>query len=111
MFVPAATATEPREVLAAIGRAVGADLTGVGSPMEGLVELFGVGRWLLIVDNADDMSMAQPYLPIKGNGSILLTTRASAAGWLAPSLEVDTMGLMEGAELLLRRAALRRSHR
>lgn len=54
-FVPAATATEPREVLAAIGRAVGADLTGVGSPLEGLVELFGVGRWLLIVDNLEQV--------------------------------------------------------
>ncbi|MFL5590594.1 MAG: helix-turn-helix domain-containing protein [Ktedonobacteraceae bacterium] len=60
--------------------------------------------WLLIVDNADDLSLAQPYLPLRGNGSVLLTTRASAVGWLAPSLEVDTMGVMEGIELLLRRA-------
>ena len=60
--------------------------------------------WLLIVDNADDLSLAQPYLPLRGNGSVLLTTRASAVGWLAPSLEVDTMGMMEGIELLLRRA-------
>jgi hypothetical protein len=26
------------------------------------------------------------------------------AGWLAPSLEVDAMGVLEGTELLLRRA-------
>jgi tetratricopeptide (TPR) repeat protein/transcriptional regulator with XRE-family HTH domain len=63
--------------------------------------------WLLIVDNADDLSLIQPYLPLQGNGNILLTTRASAAGWLGPSLEVDTMGLLEGAELLLRRAQRR----
>ena len=60
--------------------------------------------WLLIVDNADDLSLAQPYLPLQGNGSVLLTTRASASGWLAPSLEVDAMGVLEGVELLLRRA-------
>jgi tetratricopeptide (TPR) repeat protein/transcriptional regulator with XRE-family HTH domain len=60
--------------------------------------------WLLIVDNADDLSLVQPYLPVQGNGSVLLTTRASAVGWLASSLEVDTMGLIEGTELLLRRA-------
>ena len=38
------------------------------------------------------------------NGSILLTTRASAVGWLASSLEVDAMGMMESIELVLRRA-------
>ena len=57
--------------------------------------------WLLIVDNADDLAMVQPYLPLKGNGSVLLTTRTSAAGWLTPSLEVDAMGVLEGTELLL----------
>jgi hypothetical protein len=60
--------------------------------------------WLLIVDNADDLSLVQPYLPVRGNGSVLLTTRSSAVGWLASSLEVDTMGLIEGTELVLRRA-------
>jgi NB-ARC domain len=48
--------------------------------------------WLLIVDNADELSLVQPYLPLQGNGSILLTTRATAVGWLASSLEVDAMG-------------------
>ncbi len=60
--------------------------------------------WLLLVDNADDLSLVQPYLSLQGNGSVLLTTRASAAGWLASSIEVDAMGVLEGAELLLRRA-------
>ena len=41
--------------------------------------------WLLILDNADDLSLAQPYLPLRGNGSVLLTTRASAAGWVLSS--------------------------
>jgi len=60
--------------------------------------------WLLIFDNADDPSMIEPYLPRGGNGSILLTTRARAVGSLATSVEVETMGFLEGTQLLLRRA-------
>ncbi|MDQ2715214.1 MAG: tetratricopeptide repeat protein [Chloroflexota bacterium] len=61
-------------------------------------------RWLLIFDNADDLPLVQAYLPQRGNGSILLTTRASAVGSLTTSIEVEKMGLMEGTHLLLRRA-------
>jgi tetratricopeptide (TPR) repeat protein/transposase-like protein/transcriptional regulator with XRE-family HTH domain len=60
--------------------------------------------WLLIFDNADDLSLVQPYLPRWGNGCILLTTRAHAVGAFASSLEVDSMGVMEATHLLLRRA-------
>jgi tetratricopeptide (TPR) repeat protein/transcriptional regulator with XRE-family HTH domain len=60
--------------------------------------------WLMIFDNADEPSLVLPYLPRRGKGSILLTTRASAVGSLAPSIEVETMGLLEGTHLLLRRA-------
>lgn len=60
--------------------------------------------WLLIVDNADDLSLVQPYLPVEGNGCLLFTTRAHAVGNIASSFEVDTMGIMEGIQLLLRRA-------
>ena len=60
--------------------------------------------WLLIFDNADDLSLVRKYLPQQGNGSILLTTRANAVGSLAASVEVETMGFFEGAQLLLRRA-------
>ncbi|GHO87379.1 helix-turn-helix transcriptional regulator [Dictyobacter formicarum] len=62
--------------------------------------------WLLIVDNADDLALVQPYLPIEGNGCLLFTTRASAVGNLASAIDVETMGLLEGAHLLLRRAHL-----
>src|SRR6266567_3242893 len=60
--------------------------------------------WLLIFDNADDLSLIPSYLPSRGNGSILLTTRANAVGALASSVEVDCLGLTEGTQLLLRRA-------
>ena len=61
-------------------------------------------RWLLIFDNADEISLIREYLPRQGNGSILLTTRADAVGSLAASVEVTNMGLIEGTEFLLRRA-------
>lgn len=61
-------------------------------------------RWLFIVDNADDLSLIQEYLPQRGGGSILVTTRANAIGSLAISLEVEQMGLVEGTQFLLHRA-------
>jgi tetratricopeptide (TPR) repeat protein/nucleoside phosphorylase len=60
--------------------------------------------WLLIFDNADDVTLVTDYLPKQGLGSILLTTRTHAVGSLATSIEVETMGLIEGTHLLLRRA-------
>ena len=54
---------------------------------------------------ADDVSIIQKYLPQRGNGSVLLTTRANAVGSLAVlSIEVEKMGLMEGTQFLLHRA-------
>ena len=61
-------------------------------------------RWLLIFDNADDLSILHSYLPNNGNGSILLTTRSDADFPLAASIEVENLGLMEGTKLLLLRA-------
>ncbi|HEY4389160.1 MAG TPA: FxSxx-COOH system tetratricopeptide repeat protein [Ktedonobacteraceae bacterium] len=60
--------------------------------------------WLLIYDNADDITFLPVYLPKEGRGSILFTTRASAVGALAPSLEVDVLSLKDAIQLLLRRA-------
>ena len=51
--------------------------------------------WLLIFDNADDLSLIPSYLPSRGNGSILLTTRANAVGALASSVEVDCLDASE----------------
>jgi tetratricopeptide (TPR) repeat protein/transcriptional regulator with XRE-family HTH domain len=60
--------------------------------------------WLVIFDNADEMSLLQPYLPQRGNGSLLLTTRSHAVGSLAAPIEVENMGLVEGTAFLLQRA-------
>ena len=48
--------------------------------------------WLMVFDNADDIEMASSYFPTRGNGDLLLTTRASAIGTFDASLEVETMG-------------------
>ncbi|GCE06796.1 FxSxx-COOH system tetratricopeptide repeat protein [Dictyobacter aurantiacus] len=64
--------------------------------------------WLLIVDNVDDLSFIYDYLPRRGNGNILLTTRASAVGSLTIPITLETMSVEEGTRFLLRRA--RRPH-
>ena len=62
--------------------------------------------WLLILDNADDLSLLTDLLPVGGQGHLLLTTRAQATGKIAQSLLVETMQLAEGMKLVLRRAKL-----
>ncbi len=63
-------------------------------------------KWLLILDNADDLEMVAPYLPDATTGHIILTTRARATGNIARKIELPTMSQPEGALLLLRRAKL-----
>ena len=62
-------------------------------------------RWLLVLDNADDLRQLRLYLPTT-NGHILFTTRAQALGDLAEKVEVTRMAIDEGALLLLRRAKM-----
>jgi tetratricopeptide (TPR) repeat protein len=62
--------------------------------------------WLLILDNADDLTLARTYLPSAFGGHILLTTRAQSMGRLAARIEVQTLDQDVGALLLLRRAGL-----
>src|SRR6266581_1755103 len=62
--------------------------------------------WLLILDNADDLSLVPAFLPPSLGGHLLLTTRAFAVGHLASRIEVDTLSVEQGALFLLRRASL-----
>ena len=55
VFVPLETATRREQVLAGIARAVGVGLAGADSPLQVLVEQFGDGRWLLILDNLEQV--------------------------------------------------------
>src|SRR5207245_2245643 len=54
--------------------------------------------------NADDLTMVRDFLPSADTGHILLTTRAQAMGTLAQGVEIEKMGLEEGALFLLHRA-------
>ena len=60
--------------------------------------------WLLIFDNADDLALIRKFLPTKGQGHLLLTTRTQAMGGIARRVEIKTLPETEGALLLLRRA-------
>jgi tetratricopeptide (TPR) repeat protein len=61
-------------------------------------------RWLLILDNGDDLPMVRPFIPSGKNGHVLVTTRARATGEVARLVEIQEMGTEEGALFLLRRA-------
>jgi hypothetical protein len=63
-------------------------------------------EWLLILDNADELSIAREFLPNPLQGHLLLTTRAQALGGLARRIEVDTFTPELGALFLMRRASL-----
>jgi len=47
--------------------------------------------WLLILDNADDLTMAREFIPTDGKGYVLLTTRAQATGGIAQRVEIEEM--------------------
>ena len=63
-------------------------------------------KWLLILDNSDNLEMVIEFLPPAFEGHILLTTRAQAMGRLAQRIEVEIMTPQIGALFLLRRATL-----
>src|SRR5205085_9828456 len=58
--------------------------------------------WLLILDNADDLPLAQEYLPASHTGYVLFTTRDQAVGTIAASIELEKLTPQDGALLLLR---------
>ncbi len=58
VFVPLAGVTEPGLAVGGIGRAVGADLAGTGAPLQALAEQLGDSRWLLILDNLEQVTGA-----------------------------------------------------
>lgn len=61
--------------------------------------------WLLILDNADDITRIAPVLPHAASGHLLLTTRATALGAVAQPLALMPLTPDDGALCLLRRAS------
>jgi predicted ATPase len=79
VFVPLAGVTRPELVVAGVGRAVGVDLAGTDAPLEALVEQLGDGRWLLLLDNLEQVLDAagdlDELLARCGGVSLLATSR------------------------------------
>jgi DNA-binding XRE family transcriptional regulator len=65
-------------------------------------------RWLLILNNADDLQIVRSFMPGRRLGHIILTTRAQAIreSNIAVQLVVDEMKPREALIFLLRRAGL-----
>jgi tetratricopeptide (TPR) repeat protein len=61
-------------------------------------------RWLLILDNADNLAMVRELIPTGRNAHVLLTTQAQAVGEIPQRVEIQEMEGEEGALFLLRRA-------
>ena len=82
-FVPLAAVTQPELVLAGVARAVGVNLAGTGSPLEALVEYFGDDRWLLILDNLEqvvDAARDLDALLARCRGAVILATSRTVLG-------------------------------
>lgn len=63
-------------------------------------------RWLLILDNADDLALVDPFLPRAARGHILLTTRVGATAGQAQALPLEPLAPDDGALCILRRAGI-----
>jgi tetratricopeptide (TPR) repeat protein/DNA-binding XRE family transcriptional regulator len=62
--------------------------------------------WLLIFDNVDDIALVKEFLPTKGNGAVLLTTRLQAVGTHIRKIDLDTLTLEEGIQFFQARVGI-----
>jgi predicted ATPase/class 3 adenylate cyclase len=86
VFVPLAAVTDPALVLADVARAVGADLAGAGAPLQVLAEWLGGDRWLLILDNLEQVVSAAGDLGellARCPGVVILATSRTVLGLAA----------------------------
>ncbi|GCE10468.1 tetratricopeptide repeat protein [Tengunoibacter tsumagoiensis] len=63
-------------------------------------------KWLLILDNVDDLGILPPFLPPTYRGHVLLTTRTLAMQRFATRLEIKELSDEQGARMILRRAGI-----
>lgn len=59
--------------------------------------------WLLILDNVEDILLVKEFLPEKGNGAVLLTTRLHGVGKSIHKIELDTLTLEESLQFFQKR--------
>ncbi len=67
-------------------------------------------RWLLILDNIEDLNLIQDFIPSVHSGHVLVTTRSHTTGNFARNVELRSMQIDDGVLLLLRRAGLLTTH-
>ncbi len=63
-------------------------------------------KWLLIIDNIEDLRLIRTILPSTARGHNLLTTRTQTTGNIAQRIDLGKMTLEEGALFLLRRTKI-----
>ena len=83
VFVALDSVADPGLVLAAVGRAAGADLSRAQAPVEALAEAFGDGAWLLILDNLEQVVQAAGDLGellARCPGMVMLATSRTVLG-------------------------------
>lgn len=62
--------------------------------------------WLLIFDNADELTLVDAFLPIQHQGHVLFTTRSQSMSNRARRVDIEQMPPEEGALFLLQRSGL-----
>lgn len=65
-------------------------------------------EWLLILDNADDIALVEPFVPYAARGHILLTTRTQITNQLAAPIELERLSPEDGATYILKRGNILR---
>jgi len=61
-------------------------------------------NWLLIMDNANDLPLAESFLPAKPLGHVVFTTQSLIIGISPRQIEIKAMEPEDGLRLLLRRS-------
>ena len=63
-------------------------------------------KWLLVIDNIEDLKFIEALLPASPQGHILLTTRNQTTGNIAQCIDLEKMTPEEGTLFLLKRTKL-----
>ena len=112
VFASLAGVTEPGLVVGGIGRAVGADLAGTGAPLPALAEQLEDSRWLLILDNLEQVTGAAGELDellADCPGVVILATSRTVLGLRAErEYPVPPLPLPAGRRLTPRACRCRR---
>lgn len=84
-------------------------LSSITKAVNGILEQDGNDKWLLILDNMDDLEKlsVEEFLPKTPARRVIITTRSTAAIRLGYAVEVDGVEEDEGVSILLNSARLR----